>query len=166
MKKILSALLLLTIAVSLCACSDTQKVEVPVYFYYPAKTVSYGTQDGVITPEKRESKDFINDPTGLLNLYLQGPADNSLQNPFPKELSVRSYAVLDTEVILELSPQFSEISGLDLTLACASLGKTIFRMTDTEKVTIFTEGIAQPQVIYAKDLLFEDVPSETTTPKE
>lgn len=166
MKKILAALLLLSIAINLFACTQPPKIEVSVYFYYPAKTISYSSQDGVIAPEKRESKDFENDPTGLLDLYLQGPMQNTLQNPFPKDLSVRSYAVLDTEVILELSPQFSEITGLELTLACASLGKTIFRMTDTEKLTIITEGIAQPQVIYANDLLFEDIPAETTTPKE
>ena len=166
MRRFVSLMLFLYMTVTLWACTSENKIESPVLFYYPAKTVSYGSAEGVITPEERESANYKNDPSGLITLYLQGPKSTALRNPFPEDLSVRSYAVLDTEVILELSPHFSNVTGLDLTMACASLARTIFQLTNTEKLTIITEGIVQTHVIYASDLLFEDIPPETTMPKE
>ena len=166
MKKLIVFLLSIIIMVTLLACSAENPLKSPVLFYYPAKTVSYGSSDGVIRPEKRDSADYKNDPSGLIMLYLQGPKSTELVNPFPEGLTVRSYAVLDTEVILELSPHFSTITGMELTMASTSLARTIFHLTSTKKLTIITEGVAQTHVINASDLLFEDIPQDTTSQKE
>ena len=161
-------LILTSIVLFLCClgCNQKTKIVKPVNFYYPSESVSYEGNDRVIRPEVRESKDHTNDLTGLVRLYLQGPVTQGFENPFPNDVTLRSFAIMDNEVIIELSAQFAQVTGLDHTLAVCSIAKTLYQLTNIEKVTIITEGVAEPLVLTNEDMMFIDAETTPTTIEE
>ena len=112
--------------------------------------------------EKRESKEYDKDPAGLIQLYLNGPVTEGFRSPFPKDVKVRSFAVANKEVILELSADFGASQGLEHSLAISCLTKTVFQLTDTEKLTLLVEGKAESMVYSAEDVLYIDDATQTT----
>ena len=136
MKKCLCILLVCFIIVSLTACA-TPEYEYPVDFYFlrSEDNILYSESDGVITHETREAGRG-DDLKYLLDLYFQGPSDETLVSPFPEGLHVIS--VYTTEGILELklSDHFSSLTGIELTLACACIAKTCLRFNTINAINL------------------------------
>lgn len=127
---------------SLCACSERDTdLQVPANFYYCTKTISYDSETGVIGSEVREIKTLANDLTSILNLYLKGPQSDQLVSPFPDGSCVERHSQNGTEITLIMSRPFAQLTGLELTLACACLGKTVFSLTDAQTLTIHADNI-------------------------
>ena len=72
----------------------------------------------------------------LLNLYCTGPLDPLLTNPFPEGTEVLSVYITGNVTILTMADPFSELTGLDLALACAALHRTTSGITGTPMVQI------------------------------
>ena len=137
MKHWISLLLIISILLCLCSCAkDTRPAKIPVNFYYLASEVSYNGTSEILLSEEREGAGYEADVEGLLNQYLKGPISNAMRSPFPAHVTVARYATTANAVILELSGEFAQLTGIDLTVACACLSRTLFELTQLEKVMI------------------------------
>ena len=143
MKRLLCLILIAAAALSLCACGGSGSPSEPVSFYYLLREpeLVYNRDDGIIRPETREGAGFLPDPAAVLELYLQGPLDNTLSSPFPAGTKLVSLKREEEILTLELSRPFSSLEGLDLSLACACLSITAMELTGAEAVTILCDRI-------------------------
>ena len=138
----LIALLLLLFSLSACYYGDGGEILEPVEFFYPRKSANYvyGSSNGVITSESREASGHVNDLEYLLAMYLRGPQDPNLRNPFPAECKLKDVYAEGSTLYVRLSKEFAELENTDLTLACASLAKTCFSIIGYESICIDAES--------------------------
>lgn len=155
MKRLLCLLLTLILCFSLMACHDDQpKLQAPVNFYYPRLEPTYGTANGMIAPVSAEGAGF--DQETLLNRYLQGPADKDFVSPFPADTKLLSLTDKDTIINLQLNQNFAQLTGMDLTLACACLTLTTIELTGADTVRIFVKDSTldgAPQIVMDRNCL-------------
>ena len=112
MKRLMTAILLITMLLSLCACVQEEQMVAPVSYYYlrsplPNGEVIHGSADSVILADIRESAGRENDYDYLLKIYLTGPQDARFQSPFPRNTFLMNFKLEDgtaTLVLPMLSP--------------------------------------------------------------
>lgn len=138
MRRHLCIFLIFSLFLCLCGCSFGNDIKDPVNFYYLRNSDSfvYGSENGVITPEIRESSGHTRDLSYLLSLYLRGPLDTELKSPFPSGCRIVEIRRESKALHLTLDGVFAQLENLDLTLACACLAKTCFDMSDAQEVKI------------------------------
>ena len=141
LKRFLCNVLLLIWLLPLIACSNQDNIHVPVKYYYLRNEVLFNTQDGVICHEVRESKENESNFPQLLRDYLTGPLTNECRSPFPKDIALVSLRTDESMLIITLSDNFADLTGLDLTLACVCLAMTAIEITDAQSVSIQTENV-------------------------
>ena len=170
MKKCISFLLCLCLLASFWGCAPrTEAPQVPVRFYYPrtVDTIQYTASGGAFTYEDRESAGYTDNLPYLLNLYFRGPADSTLRNPFPTATSVTELKVYGNYAFLTVSDSFAQLTGMDLTVACACLTLTVTELTGAETLCLSTNSQLldnhERLLLQAKDFLFMD---DTTAPRE
>ena len=132
-------ILLLLIALLISACAKEDKPS-DVNFYYPKAEFDYNTDDGAISYEVR-SNGGIASSAILLNLYLQGPLEEGLLNPFPENVSVVSLYTLEDTVYVTLSDSMAELSGAPLILSCACICRTAMGLAGTQSAQIQCETL-------------------------
>lgn len=125
---------LVLVLVLLSGCGRTQ-LRTPVTFYYPRAQYHFGSEDGVIAGEQRESAGHVRDLSYLMNLYLMGPAEETLRSPLPEETQLLSASLEGGVVMLTLSDAKS-MSESEFSLACACLSLTAMEITGLGTVTI------------------------------
>jgi len=174
MKRTLCLMLILLLIAGTCGChySDSRDVLEPVEFFYPRKSTGfvYGSADGVITSEIREASGHVGDLNYLLAMYLQGPQDAGLRSPFPAGCALEKVHTEDSTLYVRLSAEFAVLENAELTLACASLAKTCFSMTDFDHVCIdaasdeksFHMTLDVDSVLYSDHSAFESPATEET----
>lgn len=135
MKRLISLLLCAAMALSLCACTQHYP-EKSGKFYYRRIQPSYGTEDGIITPEIRKFPLMNNDFSQMLDSYFSGPESRNLESPFPRNTSVVSWEIQDEVLSLTLSEPFAALSGVDLTVACSCIARTMLENLPIEEVSI------------------------------
>ena len=141
MKKILILILSIFLLVSLCACNKQQTSFVtPVQFYYRNATVSYNSESAVICGETREGNGY--ELIDLIDQYLQGPVSDEFLSPFPAGITVLSLETAEGKASVSLSEPFTELNGIELTLACACLTKTVMELTGTTAVEISVPNVS------------------------
>ncbi len=134
----LTALILLC-ALSLSGCHFGNDLREPVHFYYPQTQeaiAANGASDGFIVPETREGAGHTGDLNYLLSLYLAGPTQETLRSPFPQGTKLAGITQTEGSLIIALNGAFSQLSGIDLTLACACICTTCFGLTDASQITV------------------------------
>lgn len=143
MKRIIALLLILILGFGLSACGQQEeKIQYPVSFYLlqiPQNPMNHGSDDSVITPVVREAFGIRNDLTALLNCYLEDPGTEETYSPFPIGTSVVAVHFDQDTVELTLTDEFAQLSGFDLTLACACMTQTVLDLTGAETVRIRAE---------------------------
>lgn len=137
MKNRIILLLLIVLLISACAKEDKPS---DVNFYYPKAEFDYNTDDGAIGYEVR-SNGGIASSAILLNLYLQGPLEEGLLNPFPENVSVVSLYTLEDTVYVTLSDSMAELSGAPLILSCACICRTAMGLAGTQSAQIQCETL-------------------------
>lgn len=159
MKRIFSLLIL---PILLCGCSVRSYQTERSTFYYPRSDVAYGSDEGVITPEVRTLSGSL---AALLAVYLQGPESADLSSPCPEGTQLISTVWEDTTLILSLSEEFSELEGIDRTVACVCIARTCFSLSKASTVVIkspASDGHAGVSVTYQPgDFLLYDEIAET-----
>jgi len=123
---LLAALLLLLSACSAPAPEGNWNVYFPssAYLDTPALQAELRTLSPAPSPDE------------LLNVLLNGPTSSDLFNPFPESLFLRSWSLKNGVLILNLSEQYSALSGIHLTLADYSIVMTMCQLPDVDTVTI------------------------------
>lgn len=170
MKRMCILLLIVVLLVSVLWGCKKEETEIlsPVNFYYPKAVYSYGNADSVLGSEQRETAGFEGNFQYIMNLYLQGPNTSSLVSPFPANSTVVSIYYNNGCAYLVLNDAFAELSGLDLTLACTSLAKTIAEMTNMKSVDISVEAHdldgSNHILLNMEDILLLDGSTSPTTP--
>ena len=141
MKRLIPLLLIFALLLSLSACQTKQeKFQVPVNFYFPRQEATFGSADSLIAPVTAEGMGYSGDPVGLLTVYLQGPKDNRYRSPFPTGTKIESMELVNGIVRLTMNEAFADLTGLDLTIACACLTLTVLDLTQANSVRISVAG--------------------------
>lgn len=76
----------------------------------------------------------------ILTEYLQGPVSQELVAPFQRSVSVVSAERVGTQLQLCMSEELANLSGVDLTLACACITWTCLECSGVESVSIRAVG--------------------------
>lgn len=143
-----------------CHYGDSGDILEPVEFFYPRKTAYfiYGTSNGVIASEVREASGHINDLNYLIPMYLRGPQDSTLHNPFPAGSMLEEIHVEEDTLHILLSEEFAKLENSQLTLACTSLAMTCMTITDYTRICIDAASDKQTvsMVLDADTILFSD----------
>ena len=91
--------------------------------------------------------------------------DQTLRNPFPAATSVVELQIYGSYAFVTLSDPFAQLTGMELTTACACLTLTVATLTSVDYVCLKTP--TQPLddndqlTLHISDFLFTD---DTTTP--
>ena len=160
MKRIISVLLLLTLALTFVSCKNKQDdIETPVLFYYCTQSAHKDSKMPVFEAEIRDATSFDGDLLSILNLYFKGPATDELATPFPSGTHVLSVIREDTDIVLTISSSFGELTGLDLSIACAAVSMTIIELTQCESVIICAQDMlldGAEQIVISANMLYMD----------
>lgn len=141
MKRLISILLCLSMLLPLIGCSEERETpKRPVNFYYRRADIRYGQSEGVITSEERESIGYEDDLRGLLLEYIGGPVSGDLARTFPEDTVIISFYYSDGTAKINFSHQFAQLTGIDLTIACACVTMTVIELTGIETVQISAAG--------------------------
>ena len=127
---------LLLAAMLLTGCQRFDDSEDSVTFYYLRSQVIFGSEDSVIAPEEREIAVGSLPLSELLNLYLQGPASETLLLPLPDETRLDEVREDAQTITLVFSRELSNLEGMELSIACACISYTCFSLTDAQTVHI------------------------------
>lgn len=161
MKRLLALILILALLLPGCATSGPRE---PITFYYPRIQYQYGSADGVIARESRESAGHAGELSYLLNLYLMGPADEALRSPLPQGILLLSAGIEEDCVILTLSDTSRLLSESDFALASACLALTSMEITGLNTVTI--KSADRSLTITPEDLILYDDSATTAATEE
>jgi len=174
MKRFLCMLLIVALCLSGCAIGQG-RFQDPVTFYYLRDYSNADNRDtffseGALGGETREAGDHRKDLNYLLSIYLQGPLDENLRSPFPRGCRPMDIRQEDGMLHLVLSPAITELSEMELTVACACLAKTCMELTDADTIQIegssldgtvtVSRTIARDTIIFGED--FTQAPEPTT----
>lgn len=142
MKRITILFILLAVMLPLCGCrEEAEPILSPVTFYYSRAEFDHGNENSVIHGEIRESAGYEGDLIGLLNLYLNGPISEEYKATFPAGTKLKDFQVEDKTAVLTVTDQLSLARGINLTIACACLTKTVLEMTGLDAVKIQAETV-------------------------
>lgn len=178
MKRWMSLLLVITCLIPLVGCTQTSPApKRPVNFYYPATETIYNGKTPFIQAEVRDGSGYEEDIAGLLDIYLNGPVSEGLRSPFPRRAKVTRFAASSNVATLELSSEFSILSGIDLTVACACIANTLFDLTEVYRVQIYATDSQldnQTSIVLDRDDIYytdtqvatDGVSENTTTPNQ
>ncbi len=136
MKRVLSLLLLAALLVTGgCAAKQNGGFGTPIAFYYPSAT-ELSAGDTVV------SEIHYLDSTSLwdvFNSYFAGPVSEALTSPFPAGTQVVDVAGGSDSLTLKLSGEFFTLYGVEMTLACCCLAKTVCEYLDISSLTVTDE---------------------------
>ena len=166
MKRLIALLLLISLCLSLAACSSRETVT--YYYVRSEQDYIYGSAEGVMVGESREAAGHVDDLRYLLILYFHGPISENLKSPFPSGTTMETVARDGDHLDIRLSGIVSLMEGADLTLACACLARTCFGLTDVQTVTIHAQGFGSVSMTLERDslLLVDDSALQLTQESE
>ena len=121
----------------LCACGrNAEDFEVPVYYYFSNKEISYNTQNGVIQAEIREGADLHGNLTAYLHSYLRGPLSSNFDRIIPSDVYLVSCDMNGNSAEIVFSSQFSKLTGVELVSACSALMLSVNGFTGADSICI------------------------------
>lgn len=141
MKRICSLILILSLALALGACTqNSSDFDQPVSFYYLQSSMTHGSADSVIAAELREGSIYGSETYAFLEAYLLGPETPALTSPFPSGTTLIYADIYYDTLYITLDDSFAQLTGIDMTLACACITKTCLEFTDVLTVQIRAEN--------------------------
>ena len=141
MKRIFCLILAISLLFLLPGCKDKEEpILEPVNFYYRNANISYDSSTGLISAQETESAGYDRNFLDILNLYLKGPIQDSFDHTFPSGTKALSLEFIGANAQIVVSNDFSRLSGIDLSIACACLSMTVMELTNSSSVTIRAES--------------------------
>lgn len=148
---LLLSLLLLT-ACAPAAGSDTVR-SVPIYYLAPSGAFRGSdavqcSQEMLDLPENCPPQLLA---TAVIERLLEGSGDKTLLSPFPSDVKLNSFRLVETHALVDLSGSFALTDGISLTLAdyCLALSLTAIDGIDSVSVTVNGRALAQqPRQIF------------------
>ena len=136
-KRLLAAFIIILFMVSGCGTSARYT---NIAFYYSYNEMSFGSDDQAIGYEERIIHADSLDYDVIMAEYLEGPQSADLKSPFPKDTEIISIIVDQQIAYIVMSDNFSDLTGIELTLACACISLTTEKITGCAQVQISTEN--------------------------
>lgn len=169
MKRVLAFLSALALLLVLCACTP-EKESAPAdsgyMLWFAVEQGSDRTDSAAIYREKREWQDT---PSAyrLMEELLRGPKSEDLYSPFPSGVSIR-FLITDEETVwVDLSEDYAELSGINLTLADYCIALTLCQLPEIENVKITVAGETihsrNRQTLREGDVLLSGIEDEPDT---
>ena len=143
-KRVLSSLALCMLVVGLCGCSQRsgggKAGDYQIYYSaLPNQNAPLAVGCETWTPETGEQ--II---PGLLEALLAGPTDPELASPFPDGTRLLGWKLGEGCLRLDLSEQYGDLTGIDLTVADCCLSLTLCQAEGVESVYVTVEGSEIP----------------------
>lgn len=136
-KSVISLILTLCLVLTGCATTPNRTV---LNFYYCADQLDFGPEDTVVRSETRkETLDHLA-YSDIIESYLEGPVSSNLRTPFPEETALISITIEQQTANVVLNNAFAQLTGIDLTIACACLSLTVGEITGCAKVQISAQN--------------------------
>ena len=164
-------LIISLLSVALAACTSpaapTGQMLNPADLYYRNAEIGYGAQDGILGVQTVDLGQSAPELDRFLQEYLDGPTEQTLESPFPKNTVVQSVTAANNTVTVLLGGAYAELSGIQATVADACLAKTLLSYTGAEKVLLTVADTAgqtlRSRKIAQSDILLFDDSSDTSS---
>ncbi len=159
MKRLL-LLIIVAVLLPLPACGEQSASapdgdEIAVYYVVP---YAEGGRD-VVRSVLRTVPEEENKIGAALSFLFRPPAGANVYSPLPWNLSVRSWSLEQGQITVDFSEEYSELTGMDLTLADSCIVLTLTGLEEIGSVNITVEGKPVPQrekqVFTRDDILLE-----------
>jgi germination protein M len=138
MKRRLLTALFCVLLLAAVGCGRAEQGQTMAFYYRVVDDQVYDTND-VIQPETRKIDPDLS-LEQLLTLYLAGPESSQYTSPFPRDTAVESVQQTDTRVEVVLSAEFSQLSGINRTIAEGCLTMTLDQLDGVETVEVYVSG--------------------------
>lgn len=160
---------LLLVLLTLTACGQQDGAEIPYLLYFREGELGFAAGGGALQTETLYlSKEETQDPRLLAELLmvhlLEGPFDETLKSTLPAGTSLASLKLTGGLALVDLSSQYSSLSGVALTLADSAVTMTLTQIPEILSVRITVRGrelaYRDKQIFTARDILLtpeEDV---------
>ena len=159
MKKLLTCLLSILLLLSMSGC-QRQNDSNSHTFYYPRNDFGYDALEGKFYEEiiRSEIRDDFTDTDiyEILRMHLEGPISPDFANPYPDGMSLITCNVEEQTLYITVSDHLSELTDINLIIACACIGKTGIELTNTSTVQISCENAlldGKKSVVLQNDLI-------------
>lgn len=131
--------LILAICLVLAGCT-TETGRTTLNFYYCTEEFDFGPEDRAIESETR--KEILDHLAyrDIIERYLDGPISSKLYNPFPNGTTLISITIEQQTTSIVLNNAFAQLTGINLTIACACLSLTVGEFTGCPKVQISAQN--------------------------
>lgn len=126
--------------VLLCACASQEpEAQEGVAIYFAMNDPQPGGQ--AVGCEHHTLSNTAEPVEELLTLLFSGPAEGSaLVSPFPNGVTVLSWRQEEGRLTVDLSEQYGDLSGIDLTIANSCLTLTLCQLEVMASVSVTVEG--------------------------
>ncbi len=138
LKQITVILLLLGI---LTGCTAEETPKTGIRFYYPPIYDTQTVVEEVISYELRQLSTETAEIEYILNQYFLGPISQELVNIIPYGTVVKLFSKTDTAAGVTVSDEFAQLEGIELTISCVCLAKTVMDLTGVSFVQISAENL-------------------------
>ena len=135
MKRLILLILLLACLLSCTGCAPEEPDQPAFYYLRPEDAIVYGQDDALMVPVPQEITPEV-DLNMVLQLYLDGPVEENLRDPFPKGTYLLTTIAQEDTLVVVLSREFSTLDGIQLTLAGACLAATCYDLTGMEHIKV------------------------------
>ena len=139
MKRLITVILVLILSITAVSCSNSPKSGRSIQFYYCTEKIEHGSKSGVIASETRYFTEAEMSST-IIAEYFSGPQSETLRSPFPAGLTLKNLTLGSASAEIILSDHIATQSGVDLTIACVCIQKTIEGLTGIDSVQISAEN--------------------------
>lgn len=169
MRKRLSLLLILLLALPGCSGGSQQPERTAYELYYQEADLTCSAGDGAFRTESiylygAETMTSRQLAEALVNELLKGPADETLKSPVPAGTTLLSLELAGGLAKVDLSASYNTLSGVALTLADSAIAMTLSQVPEISSVQITVRGrelaYRERQVLSIREVLLspeEDV---------
>lgn len=137
MKRVICLMLLFSLLLSGCGVYGT-RIKDPVTFYY-IRSDYREDMGSLIVPEVREASGHRNDLPYLLALYSMGPSDETLESPFPQNITILPVEHSDDGLVLSILDESHTSTESEFTLAGVCLAMTCMELIEVDQVTLICD---------------------------
>lgn len=158
MKKLIIFVIVTVLCLFTFGCKHRDvNYDAPATFYYVQNQDALDLSDHMIRSETHETAHFHSDLIAIMNAYFEGPASVSNRSPFPTGLSVVRLDQDEDRIYLTLNNVFTQLEGLDLSVASTCISMTLFELTGCNCVELSAEGTLsndEETVVISRDILY------------
>lgn len=138
-------LLILPVLLLLSACQlpwqrQEETARTMDFYYLAAQSGSYGSTNSALAAETWVLEKNADGPEKILRAYLRGPRQTGTASPFPSGLTGVVRSLEDSLLTVEVSGDWSQLTGTRLELARACLTLTMTQLSGVEQVLICLSG--------------------------